>query len=86
MWTPAFHHRLLQRTDWFTQEKACEDLTILLDARPGKCAAQLQVLSQVGPSGSGAAQAAAEGGLEQVIMSFIDWLSSQLRCVSAAHC
>jgi len=60
--------RLLQRSDWFTQQKACRLLSIVLDCRPG------------GPAHDpGSYNAVAAEGVEQVIVSFLDWLCSQLR-------
>jgi len=46
--------RLLQRTDWFTQEKACKLLTAVLGARPSK---EIQLANGAGPSTSSAAAA-----------------------------
>lgn len=50
----AVRRRLLQRTDWFTQEKACKLLTLILLARPHK---ELQLANGSGPSTSAAAAA-----------------------------
>lgn len=66
--------RLLQRTDWFTQEKACTLLTILLDCRPSKEASAGS--AQAGPSSSSGVSAE---GVEHTLVSFVDWLCSQLR-------
>ena len=53
--TPAVR-RLLQRTDWFTQEKACKLLTAVLGARPSK---EIQLANgSAGPSTSSSAAAA----------------------------
>ena len=41
--------RLLQRTDWFTQEKACKLLTAILLARPNK---EIHLANGAGPSSS----------------------------------
>ena len=46
--------RLLQRTDWFTQEKACKLLTAVLGARPSK---EIHLANGAGPSASAAAAA-----------------------------
>ena len=48
--------RLLQRTDWFTQEKACKLLSLVLLARPQK-EVQLANGAGAGPSTSSAAAA-----------------------------
>ena len=49
--------RLLQRTDWFTQEKACKLLSLVLLARPQK-EVQLANGAGAGPSTSAATAAA----------------------------
>jgi len=81
--------RLLQRTDWFTQEKACRVLTAILAARPGKAVAaapQGRIANGVSSSAAAAEAPAApppqaeSGAVQGVLVSFIDWLCSQLRC------
>ncbi|KAK9845988.1 hypothetical protein WJX81_007801 [Elliptochloris bilobata] len=80
--------RLLQRTDWFTQEKACRLLTAILGARPGKAVAE----APPGPMMNGAASSsvaasapcapppqAESGAVQSVLVSFTGWLCSQLR-------
>lgn len=78
--------RLLQRADWYTQEKACALLTLLIDLRPGsKDSRKLREASPKASASPGAngssssAAVAADGSLEQAVVSFLDWLCSQLR-------
>jgi len=80
--------RLLQRTDWFTQEKACRLLTAALGARPGKAVAQAPpgpVANGMASSSSASAPPAApppqaeSGAVQTVLVAFTDWLCSQLR-------
>jgi hypothetical protein len=52
--------RLLQRSDWFTQEKACRLLAAILAARPDKSGSSAPA-SKAGPSSGSAVSAAAEG-------------------------
>ena len=52
--SPLTVRRLLQRTDWFTQEKACKLLTAVLGARPSK---EIHLANGAGPSASSAAAA-----------------------------
>jgi V-type H+-transporting ATPase subunit H len=76
--------RLLQREDWFTQEKAALALAAALAARPDK---------------AGLARALAEGGAQRdpaarTVASFLDWTVAQLRrpahparaAPTAVHC
>eukprot|EP00882_Tetradesmus_deserticola_P003843 GHRQ01004066.1.p1 GENE.GHRQ01004066.1~~GHRQ01004066.1.p1 ORF type:complete len:495 (+),score=256.12 GHRQ01004066.1:223-1707(+) len=72
--------RLLQRADWFTQEKSCKLLTRVIAARPHRDAPFVHV------AGSSAAAAAANGAAsgpgdpaEPHITSFVEWLCGQLR-------
>jgi len=51
------HCRLLQRADWFTQEKACRLLAAILAARPDKGGSD----SGAGPSSGATVSAASEG-------------------------
>ncbi len=69
--------RLLQRQDWFTQEKACKLLAIVIDSRPRKSSAFANGIlsSDVGSSSSHSGTEPAEGA----ISSFMDWLCAQLR-------
>lgn len=69
--------RLLQRPDWFTQEKACKLLTAVIETRPGKGASS-SALASGEPSSSAAAATGADAA-EPVIAAFVDWLSGQLR-------
>lgn len=77
------HARLLQRTDWFTQEKACRLLTAVLESRPDKSVRTQAPLenghAEPSEGPSSAAVAEAEGVQTQLAM-FVDWLCSQLRC------
>lgn len=68
--------RLLQRSDWFTQQKACRLLAIILDCRPG---GPMSAAAGSALGASGSANTVAVEGVEQVIVSFVDWLCSQLR-------
>lgn len=55
-------YRLLQRSDWFTQEKACRLLAAILGARPDKGGSQAAASSSgAGPSSGAAVSAASEG-------------------------
>ncbi|EIE21667.1 vacuolar ATP synthase subunit H [Coccomyxa subellipsoidea C-169] len=58
--------RMLQRTDWFTQEKAATMLTAILAARPNRGTAEtpLPPLSEA---------------VQNILVTFVDWLTSQLR-------
>ena len=60
--------RLLQRTDWFTQEKACMLLVAILESRPSD-----DGTAQNGNTGQG------QDNVDHVVTTFVDWLSSQLR-------
>jgi V-type H+-transporting ATPase subunit H len=81
--------RLLQRSDWFTQDKACQLLVAVVRSRPNKGAfvtTSTAAASSSSSSGAAAASpsaAAAAAGpadpAEQSITSFVDWLCSQLR-------
>lgn len=71
--------RLLQRTDWYTQEKACDLLTALVDARPNKGGANKLPGLPAATSAASQALAAPDGSLGNVVVSFLDWLCSQLR-------
>lgn len=77
----AIFLRLLQRSDWFTQDKACRLLVAVIQSRPHKGA-----FTHVASSSSSQAGAAAAGSssgpadpAEQHISSFVDWLCGQLR-------
>ncbi|GAB4821778.1 hypothetical protein N2152v2_008824 [Parachlorella kessleri] len=78
--------RLLQRNDWYTQEKACQILTAIFQARPEK--EQLKTPAAAAGGGSpvdgGASTSAAAGAsavdpVTQAMTTFVDWLCSQLR-------
>lgn len=72
--------RLLQRNDWFTQDKACQLLVQIVQSRPLKgsfthiASSSTATTSSSLSAGSGSADPA-----EQQITSFIDWLCGQLR-------
>jgi V-type H+-transporting ATPase subunit H len=73
--------RLLQRADWFTQEKSCKLLTRIIAARPHRGAPFVHIAGSsaaaaaAGPAGNGAAGDPAEPH----ITSFVEWLCGQLR-------
>eukprot|EP00884_Botryococcus_braunii_P018942 jgi/Botrbrau1/5731/Bobra.0134s0007.1 len=72
--------RLLQRTDWFTQEKAAHLLTLALEARPrgGSCGPPPPLLN--GAASTSAVPAGPPPDpVTAVLSAFIDWLCSQLR-------
>ncbi|KAK9908193.1 hypothetical protein WJX75_004047 [Coccomyxa subellipsoidea] len=82
--------RMLQRTDWFTQEKAATLLTAILAARPNQGTAEtpLPPLVMNGASSSSGHHAApppvptptAESeAVQNILVTFVDWLTSQLR-------
>lgn len=80
----AIFLRLLQRSDWFTQDKACKLLVRVIESRPhkGSFTHIASSSSQAGSSSSAAAAAASSGPAdpaEQHITSFVDWLCGQLR-------
>ncbi len=101
-WVPTGHwviadclacwaRRLLQRTDWFTQEKAACLLTAVLISRPDKGTAEVpqQPLMMNGSSSSHHAPppvptpTAESEKVQSTLVTFVDWLTSQLRCVAA---
>eukprot|EP00210_Caulerpa_lentillifera_P007158 g6848.t1 len=72
--------RHLSRTDWFTQEKACHLLTMIVATRPKKEYSSLTTnkglpQSHVSSSGEGSNFNTAE----TAVVQFLDWLASQLR-------
>ncbi|CAK0784291.1 hypothetical protein CVIRNUC_007495 [Coccomyxa viridis] len=82
--------RLLQRTDWFTQEKAACLLTAVLVSRPDKGMAEVpqQPMLMNGSSSSSSAHhppppvptpTAESEKVQSTLVTFIDWLTSQLR-------
>lgn len=76
--------RLLQRSDWFTQDKASQLLVKVIEARPQKGAFThtASSSSQAAAGASTSTSSAATGPTdpaEQAIVSFIDWLCGQLR-------
>lgn len=81
--------RLLQRTDWFIQEKACKLLTLIFLARPNK---ELHLATSAGPSSAASTSAAApiasaaSAALQGNLVSFINWLCGQLRRPSNPQC
>uniref|UniRef100_A0A7S0S4X7 V-type proton ATPase subunit H n=1 Tax=Chlamydomonas leiostraca TaxID=1034604 RepID=A0A7S0S4X7_9CHLO len=71
--------RLLQRQDWFTQEKSAKLLTAVIEGRPRKSSA---FSNGVLAADAGASATAAYGGpdpAEPHVSGFIDWLIGQLR-------
>lgn len=70
--------RLLQRSDWFTQDKACRLLVSVIQHRPEKGS-----FSHIASSSSAAASSSSSSGpadpAEQAITSLVDWLCGQLR-------
>ncbi|BDA44912.1 V-type proton ATPase subunit H [Coccomyxa sp. Obi] len=82
--------RMLQRTDWFTQEKAATLLTAILAARPNRGTAQVPLppLVMNGASSSSSAHhapppvptpTAESEAVQNILVTFVDWLTSQLR-------
>ncbi|CAL5229877.1 g13289 [Coccomyxa viridis] len=79
--------RLLQRTDWFTQEKAACLLTAVLISRPDKGTAEVpqQPLMMNGSSSShhapppASTPTAESEKVQSTLVTFVDWLTSQLR-------
>ncbi|KAI8462608.1 MAG: armadillo-type protein [Monoraphidium minutum] len=67
--------RLLQRQDWFTQDKACRVLAQVLAARPKG----LDCGSGGGGGGAGEVAAAPGDPAEAAVAVFVDWLCNQLR-------
>ncbi len=86
-------YRMLQRTDWFTQEKAATLLTAILAARPNRGTAEVPLppLVMNGASSSSAHHApppvptptAESEAVQNILVTFVDWLTSQLRCASS---
>ena len=87
---------MLQRTDWFTQEKAACLLTAVLVSRPEKGMAEVpqQPMLMNGSSSSSSAHhppppvptpTAESEKVQSTLVTFIDWLTSQLRCGSNTH-
>lgn len=68
--------RLLQRSDWFTQEKACRLLTAILESRPNK---NEQVLSNGAKEGPSSSSAPSNSDVDSVLNTFVNWLCAQLR-------
>lgn len=73
--------RLLQRSDWFTQEKACKLLTQIIQTRPHKDAPFVHIASSSAAAAAGGPAGTAGAGdpAEQSITSFVEWLCGQLR-------
>lgn len=83
--------RLLQRTDWFTQEKAACLLTAVLVSRPDKGMADVPTPPLVMNGSSSSSHhnhapapvptpTAESEKVQSTLVTFIDWLTSQLRC------
>lgn len=75
--------RLIQRNDWFTQEKACLLLTAVIASRPNKDSLRAEAPPAGGASTSSAAGRPADV-VEQTVVTFVDWLCGQLRRPSNA--
>ncbi|KAF6263123.1 vacuolar ATP synthase subunit H [Scenedesmus sp. NREL 46B-D3] len=72
--------RLLQRADWFTQEKSCKLLTRVIAARPHRGAPFVHVAGSSSAAAAGNGAAAGPGDpAEPHITSFVEWLCGQLR-------
>ena len=85
--------RLLQRTDWFTQEKAACLLTAVLISRPDKGMADVPTPPLVMNGSSSSSHhnhapapvptpTAESEKVQSTLVTFIDWLTSQLRWAS----
>ena len=74
--------RLLQRMDWFTQEKACRLLTAVLEARPNKSVTTANGAMENGHAESSSAPivSAEAEGVQNQLAAFTEWLCGQLRC------
>ena len=70
--------RLLGRTDWFSQSKACKLLTAVFESRPEKEQAEAHGATANGASSSQAIPAANEE-VQQSLSSFVEFLCKQLR-------
>jgi V-type H+-transporting ATPase subunit H len=71
--------RLLQRQDWFTQEKSCKLLTTIVEHRPDR---KTTAFANGIMAGDALATNPVSGGpdpAEQPVTTFMDWLCSQLR-------
>jgi hypothetical protein len=78
--------RLLQRADWFTQEKACRVLTAILESRPAKNSALISNGSkETKANGSKDAKPSSDAptdsgsSIDGVLNTFVTWLCAQLR-------
>jgi len=77
--------RHLNRTDWFTQEKACKLLSVVLNKRPGKETSVFSSENNVltppmdAMSNSSGGITTTEDSADSAIFSFMEWLTSQLR-------
>jgi V-type H+-transporting ATPase subunit H len=72
--------RLLQRADWFTQEKSCKLLTLVIAARPHRDAPFVHIASSSAAAAAGNNAASGPGDpAEPHITSFVEWLCGQLR-------
>jgi V-type H+-transporting ATPase subunit H len=69
--------RLLQRSDWFTQDKACRLLVSVIQHRPEKGSFSHMASSSAAASSSSSSGPADPA--EQAITSLVDWLCGQLR-------
>lgn len=80
---PVFE-RHLKRTDWLTQEMGARLLTAVLEARPDKASSVFATddkIPRIGDESSSAAgsEGASLSAAEKSILTFVDWLTSQLR-------
>jgi V-type H+-transporting ATPase subunit H len=75
----AIFLRLLQRSDWFTQDKSCKLLVAVIQSRPVKGAFTHIASSSSSQAASSSAGSGPADPAEQHIASFVDWLCGQLR-------
>jgi V-type H+-transporting ATPase subunit H len=75
----AIFLRLLQRSDWFTQDKACKLLVAVIQSRPDKGSFTHIPSSSSSQAASSSAATGQADSAEQHISGFVDWLCGQLR-------
>ena len=73
--------RLLGRTDWFSQSKACKLLTAVFESRPEKEQAEAHGATANGASSSQPAIPAANEEVKANLQQFVEYLCKQLRSV-----
>lgn len=75
--------RHLKRTDWFTQEMGARLLTAVLSSRPDKADSVFASENNIPKMDEGSSGSDASGAplsvAERSILTFMDWLTSQLR-------